>query len=164
MEDSEVTVASIAFANVIVGPDGRIKDPLLLDLLDGVDPLSPGDLLKLATFFQAYPSSTNAFLGERLLLTAITTIVTDPRLQEGVKANFGIIPDIVEDAWPGDPTPSDERAEDPKGFPFYKHLSVSGIGLLIEGRVYEGSGTLYFFAGVSPSPADLPLDPDVAKK
>ena len=162
--EAEVTVASIAFANVIVGPDGRINDPLLLELLGGVDPLPAGDLLKLATFFRAYPSSTNAFLGERLLLTALTTIVTDPRLQEGVKAIVGQadFSDYIEDAWPGDRTPSDQRSEDPKDFPFYKHLTVFGIGLLIEGRVYEDSGILYFFAGVSPSPADLPFDPDVA--
>ena len=165
--ETEVTVASTGFVNIIVGPDGRINDPLLLELLRAAVPLPPGELLKLATFFRAYPSSTNAFLGERLLLTALTTIVTDPRLQEVVKAIIGQdvdITDWIEDAWPGDPTTSDEGAEDPKGFPFYKHLSVSGIGLLIEGRVYEGSGTLYFFAGVSPSPAALPFELDATFK
>lgn len=164
--ETEVTVASTGFANVIVGPDGRIEDRRLLDLLGGVDPLSPGELLKLATFFQADPSSTNAFLGERLLLTALTTIAIDPRLQEGIEAIMGQDinewRDTLEDASPRDRTPKDQRNEDPQDFPFYKHLTVFGIGLLIEGRVYEDSGILYFFAGVSPSPADLPFDPDVA--
>jgi hypothetical protein len=169
MEDSEVTVPSTGYANISIGPGGRIEDPLLLEQLGGVDPLPPGDLLKLAIFFRAYPSSTNAFLGERLLLTALTTIVTDPSLQKGVEAimhqDFNKVRDSLEDASPCDSTPNDEgKNEDPKDFCFYKHLTVFGIGLLIEGRVYEDSGILYFFAGVSPSPADLPLDSDVAKK
>src|SRR5260370_41478937 len=89
MANSEVTVASTGYANISIGPGGRIEDPLLLEKLGRGDPLPPRDLLKLATLFQADPSSTNAFLGERLLLTALTTIVIDPRLQEGIEAIMG---------------------------------------------------------------------------
>jgi hypothetical protein len=151
-------------AQIIFGPGGEILDvdapanQKLLEQIRETNPLLPVELIKLATFFRAYP--TNAPLGNYLLLSALEMMVTHPRLQEHLQAvnNVdGITWEQIEDALDCEkevPGSRDVDPEDTFACHFFRWVPFSGAGLVIESQTSESS---FFVIGVSPSPASLPF-------
>jgi hypothetical protein len=153
---------------ILFGPGGEILDvstpdsgnQKLIEQIRKAKSLLPVELIKLATFFRAYP--TNASLGDHLLLSALEMMVTHPQLQEQLQAINNVTSgalDVLEDFFdcegemPGD---LDNAAEDAFGCHLFRWVLFSSAGLLIEAQFGKGK-TSFFVIGVSPSPASLPF-------
>lgn len=160
-------------AQIIFGPGGLILDvhvadapnQQLLDQIRDTKPLLPVELIKLAIFFRAY--STNAPLGNYLLLSALEMMVTHPKLQKHLQAINKVNSstwDIIEDALDCEPEVAvavgkpikDRDAEDAFSCHFFRWVLFSGAGLVVEAQSSETS-TSFFVIGFSPSPESLPL-------
>lgn len=167
-EDIKVVVIEEEPPNLIFGPDGAINDPALLKLIQQKKPLAPVDLFKLAAFFDKF--LPNVFLAERLLVSALATIIADPRLQEQIQAFFAvgndesqdIAGDVFEISPPDEDDPRAHTHEDPKDdndtsfifAPLFHGKSNSGV--LVESSTAENGKISFFAVGVCPDPADLP--------
>ncbi len=154
-------------SRIAFGPGGQILEvpanEKLLEQIQTTPPLPPTDLLKLAAFYQGYP--TNQPLAVHLALLALTVQVSDRRLQEaltktdksvakGIAAVAASSSDFWEDFF--------DFGRDEHGEPFkpvtlleVRWVLFSGVGLLIETSNLKDGKRMHFVIGVSPSPASF---------
>jgi hypothetical protein len=161
---------------VILGPGGLIRDDVpeneeLLGQIERMPALVPIDLLKLAEFYQAYP--TNASLGNHLALLALAKLLSNRDLQEDfqealtktARAADKLLAtpainwvDIIEDI--GDAAFDESARGEPSAFAQLEvqWVPFSGVGLVIETPRPKGGHhkKRHYVIGVSPALASLP--------
>ncbi|GAC1355032.1 MAG: hypothetical protein NVS4B11_20900 [Ktedonobacteraceae bacterium] len=159
---------------VILGPGGLIRDNApqneeLLKQIARTPALPAADLLKLAEFYQAYP--TNAPLGNHLALLALAKLLSNRDIQEELqkavtKTAVAAVQHLVKPFdWSDIPEDiadfaSDEgRSGEPSPFAQLEvqWVPYSGVGLLIETpRPKHGQHKKHHYViGVSPDPDSL---------
>ena len=165
-------------SKIVFGPGGRIRDDgreneELLEQIKRTPALPPSDLLKLAEFYEAYP--TNAPLANHLTLIALATLLDTREIHENLQENFrqatlaagkptthlpnvvasldDFFEDLVDQGY--DEGPNDQQR--PWATVEVKWIPVSGIGLLVEtpGRKGKQHKKHYYVIGVSPDPDSL---------
>jgi|SRR5579864_32099 len=147
---------------IVFGPGGQIRNveqnKMLLDELPKTPVLSPEELLRLAKFYEAYP--TGVPLGNHLALLALATRDGE-RVLRKVFTEYSNPGDPAEDIAEGTRMYREPPEEDTVLLSVRRTL-FSGIGLLIETLDFEtdsGTKSLHYVIAVSP-----PLDrlPDVS--
>jgi hypothetical protein len=157
---------------LVLGPGERILDQNLHAHIDEIEPLSPGDLLKIASFYQVADTA----LSNHLVLMAMKVISKEQVLQNtpppavGRAGAFAVAAsakplnewqDQVEDFLNGSVDPEDRNTifrgvnqpKDVRWLPF--SAALSGLGLLIETTTLNDD---MYVIGVAPDPESLSSD------
>jgi len=174
MENTEATQLApkpatvlVACSDTIFGRGNQLKDPVLLNQLEILEPLPPVQAANLALFLVSFYG--NRPLAFHVAELTLLSIATHPKVQPATQgASSFDLADWWEDLCDGGDEPSDamtpqlraqslkQAADDQSVLPqLFAIPLLAGLALLVESQT-KGEKTSYFVIGVSPDPATIP--------